>query len=120
MDTRKRLGNIHITEGCDACIAEIKRLYRAALHKRRSCTIGFLLRNKTREYCYCRAFMVYDDDLPGKLSIYKELKQYLLSRGCKFEEFRSALLGADYTPERVETHYQMVDLTHPIKIYFVD
>ena len=117
---RQRLGYIHITKGGDACIAEIKRLYRASLRKRRYCTIGFRLKGSKREYCFSRELQADEGDLHEKLLVYKEFKQFMLEQDCKYAEYTSAILGTDYKPEHVETHYQQVDITRPVKIYFVD
>ena len=119
-DIRQQLGYIHITKGKAACIAEIKRLYRASFRKHRYCTIGFRLTDSSREYCFCRELQANDEDFRAKLSVYKKFKQFMVEQGCKYEEYTSAELGADYKPEHIETHYRKVDITHPVKIYFVD
>lgn len=114
------LGYTFITKGHEACVAEIKRLYRASLRKRRRCTIGFMLKDHKSEYCFTRDLSAFDDKLSDKLHIYKEFKRFMSEQGGKYAEYQSATLGADYKPEHVETHYQKVDMTRPVKIYFVD
>ena len=119
-EKRQRLGYTHSTKGKDACIVEIKRLYRTSLRKHRCCTIGFRLTDSDREYCFCRELHANDEDFLAKLSIYKKFKQFMIEQGCKYEEYTSAELGADYKPERIEIHYRKVGMTRPVKVYFVD
>lgn len=116
----RELGYIFITKGNDACFAEIKRLYRASLRKRRLCTIGFMLEGSKREYCFTHNLSAFDDSLLGKVNIYKEFKSFLLESGGKYESSATAELGADYKVERVKKHYQTADLSRPVKIYFRD
>lgn len=115
-----RLGYKYSTEGHKACLAEIKRLYRASLRKRRLCTIGFMLEGSKRDYCFTRSLSAYDDSLQGKLRIYKEFKLHLLESGGKYESAATAELGANYKIESVVKHYQTADLSRPVKIYFRD
>jgi hypothetical protein len=117
-DTRQRLGYIFITKGTDACIAEIKRLYRAAQKKRRRYTVGFMLKDSKKEYCFCSSLVALDCDLPGKLLVYKTIKGDLSARGGEVDYGETAKLGADYKAVSREKMLFKADLSRPVKIYF--
>lgn len=118
-DKLRDLGNVFSTKGHAACIAAIKRLYRAAIKKRGRCTIGFMLKDSKSEYCYTRSLSAYDDDIRTKLRIYKEFKRDMIDRGCRYEVGESASLGAGYKVERVVKMHREVDVSRPVKIHYV-
>jgi hypothetical protein len=117
-DKLRELGYFQITQGTVACIAAIKRAYRMSLKKRIRCTIGFMLEGSKREFCYCGSLYAYDDDLYGKLRVYKDIKHFLRESGGRFLDGKTATLGAGYEIEQVRERYGTADLSRPVKIYF--
>lgn len=117
-EDKSRLGYICITKGSGACIAEIKRIYRARLREKELVTIGFMIKGSKRKHCFTHSLSAYNDDLSGKFMIYKELKRYLLECAARVEIETTAVLGENYRIEDTRTRYDEIDLSRPVKIYF--
>lgn len=81
-------GNAYCTKGRDAAIAELKRVLRKMERKPvLYVTIGFKSKVYPRQYRFTQDLRCLPDDRDGKLHIYKEFKDFVLSKNCMFEEY---------------------------------
>lgn len=99
---------------------EIKRIIRKRRKQRLRVTIGFFKVN-SRDYMYTRELGAYDDDLQDKLRIYKNFKEYCISRNCDLATHE--ITSGELTPfgmakgSTVESH-DIVDLNRPVKLKY--
>lgn len=116
-----RLGVLLVEGKAKEVHDEIKRMVRNQRKEVRRVTIGFYGLDRPKNFFYTSQLYAKDDDLQGKLYVYKEWKRFCKSRGG--EVSTHTVTTGNITPfgseekEVVETH-DRVDFDRPLKIYF--
>ena len=118
-DLATGIGNTVITKGGKAAEDIIIRKVRELRNRRRKVTFGFFGVNGSLQYYYTRQLEAYDDDLQGKLRIYKEWKRYCKERNCDLQTHK--ITSGEFTPygmknTEVKQSSDIVDLKRPMKI----
>lgn len=114
-----KCGYAYACSGRQEALKELKKIIRHKIQNRKQyCTIGFLDLNNERQYYFIREHMVNINNLQDKLRIYKEFKNYMLSKDCKVEAFTTATLDGHYKPENVKTEYNYVNINRPVIVKF--
>jgi hypothetical protein len=111
------------THICDRkeTIDKIKQIIRKRRNQKREVTFGFYKANKSDEYMYTRQLSAYDDDLQDKLRIYKEWKEYCLSRDCDLSVATvtaGTFDGKKMSEGKTHESHDIVDITRPVKLRY--
>jgi hypothetical protein len=100
---------------------KIKRVIRKRRTQRRRVTFGFYKVNDNKQYMFTRELSAFDDDLQGKLRIYKEWKRYCLSKDCDLSvaTITSGTFDGKKMSEGKEyKSHDIIDITRPVKIRY--
>jgi len=113
------LGDLLMSQGKKALVAEIKRMLRASRKKIRYCTYGYLDKGTAKRYFYIRQLIARTDKLSERLWAYKDVKRYFREQGWKVHTSTTTRLGADYKAESSTEDYTELDPDGLIRINFV-
>ncbi len=97
----------------------IKRDIRKQLKAKRTCTIGFYEKDNNRVF-YTTQLTAPEDDLQGKLQIFKEWKSYCESKNCimaTHEISEGSFIPGKKSQGKSRYSEDVVDLRKPVKIY---
>ncbi len=116
------LGYLVATGHEKEAIDMIKRDIRKKRAEKRRCTFGFFEKG-SRRYFYTQQLTANDDDLQGKLSVYKEWKRYCESQNCVMavhEVTEGSFIPGQKSDAKSHMVEEIADLSRPVKIYLVD
>ncbi len=116
-DWRSELGYMLLTKGKKAVIDQIKRLLRAS-KPRYAYGYGVYVRGSKRQYYYLNGCTAPANDLSLRLHVFKLVKRHFHELGWKIKRAATAALGADYSVESVNHHYDALDPARMIIIRF--